>query len=85
MRTVWKSVIPVDDGDHRVRGTIVHVAPGHTPDHVLVWHELDPDSLNDPWHHYRVFGTGHPLTDAKEHVGSVRHHPFVWHVYRVSR
>ena len=85
MKTVWKYSIPVDDRDHPLPVRVVHVGPDSTALTILtVWAEVDvSDSPTVPTAPYRVFGTGHPIPDEAEHVGSVPVGPFVWHLYRL--
>ena len=32
-----------------------------------------------------IYGTGHVVPEAREHIGSVIDGPFVWHVYMVQK
>lgn len=47
-----------------------------------IWVQFDP--LEEPREYeYEIFGTTGNIPDGYEHVGSVVHHQYVWHVYRI--
>ena len=82
-REVWKVSLPMDDQWHEyAMGRIVHVDCQHPAlgDTVEVWFENEPPTTR----RLRVFGTGHPIPDGAEHVGStarMANGRLVWHVY----
>jgi hypothetical protein len=84
-RKVWKYTIPVTGVPHGIQVPIgarpVHVAAGNRPDEVLMWVEVDADSP-DVHRVFQVFGTGHPIPEGWEYVGTAPT-PFalVWHLY----
>lgn len=86
MKRVLKWTIPVDDHDHPIgTGPVVLVACQHGPGSVQVWTE-ESDGPDQEMRRARVYGTGHPVSDGDEHLGSVvasarGDFPVVWHVY----
>lgn len=46
-----------------------------------LWALVDPEASVIP-HHFYMRGTGHPVPDDVEHVGSFCHGPFVWHLFQ---
>jgi hypothetical protein len=48
-----------------------------------MWVEVDTDSAMRPFA-FAIVGTGHPVPDGMEHVGTWQEPPFVWHLYEHS-
>lgn len=47
-----------------------------------IWAGCNPDA--DPvTRSFQIFGTGHPIPDGAEYVGTFTAGPFVWHVFEV--
>ena len=89
-RRVLKWDVPVDDREHEIGGGRVRlVACQHSHDIVQVWTE-EPEhpgfGRTTPPRMARVFGTGHPLPEAANHLGSVvtAGGSLVWHLYEVT-
>lgn len=83
MRTIHKYPLVLTFADQRI-GTPrvwrpVHVAMQHGEP--TVWAEVDTDTGDGYERMLRVVGTGHPVPDEYEHVGSSLDGPYVWHVY----
>lgn len=88
-RRVLKWDVLVDDREHEIGGGRVRlVACQHSHDVVQVWTE---ETDHPDWEFaarprmVRVFGTGQPLPEAANHLGSVvtAGGALVWHVYEV--
>lgn len=81
-RRILRSQIPVDDEWHArdMGGPIVHVAT-RDPRVVEIWW-LDETSETARPRTFRVFGTGHPLPDAAQYVGTAitPDGSLVWHL-----
>lgn len=86
MKRVLKWTVPVDGQEHSIGdGKVVHVGiQDHAPESIQVWTEQERDSYLAGVF-ATAYGTGHPIPDHLEHVGSVVAEPFVWHVYRGER
>lgn len=88
-REVWKVDLPIDDEWHGYpMAKIVHVACqyGALTNTVQVWFEATtdlPEGYQDTTHNLRVFGTGQPVPEDAEHVGTaiMAGGRLVWHVY----
>ncbi len=82
-RRILKWSIPVDDRDHPMgAGTVVHVACQNHPGAVEVWTD-EPDAEHVTTTSARVYGTGQPLPQHDEVLGStVVLNGLVWHVLR---
>lgn len=82
-RRILKWTIPVDDNDHPIgTGPVVHVACQHHPDTVEAWTD-EPDAEHVEITSARVYGTGQPLPEHDEALGStVLLNGLVWHVIR---
>lgn len=78
---VLKWNVPVDDKYHEIgSGKVCLVACQNGPDTVQVWTEESEEvTLGSAI----VVGTGHPVPDFTEHIGSVvtAGGALVWHVY----
>lgn len=50
-----------------------------------IWVEQHPDKgwpqINYTERKFYIYGTGHDIPGAAEHVGTFKDGPFVWHVY----
>lgn len=94
MKTIWNYVVPVDDKGrkHLCHDTVlpmVEVAwdePTASPAMMFAlrfWtmHEDNEDTHN--WE-FRVFGTGHPIPDNFEYVGTAPRTAsnLIWHLFR---
>lgn len=84
---VWKYELDlVDEPQLRPmpRGAaIVHVAS--QADRPCLWASVDPSrTIVDRW--FTVVGTGHPIPDGAEYVGTAQTHAgaLVWHVHETS-
>lgn len=88
VRRILKWQVPVDDHDHPIgSGRVVHVGSQHGDFRaVQVWTD-EPDSENVTVRSARVYGTGQPLPEDDEHVGSVvvENGALVWHVLASER
>ncbi|GIF08696.1 DUF7352 domain-containing protein [Actinoplanes siamensis] len=84
-RTIYRSAIPVDDGQHvlDLTGPIVHVAT-RSEDYVEVWHIHNPGEPADA-RTFRVYGTGHPDVEGV-HVGTAvtPSGRLVWHLMELG-
>lgn len=87
MKRVLKWDVPVDDKDHPIGpGRVLHVACQWSPSVVQVWTEETEETGENPvvaTRRARVYGTGHPVPEKDEHLGSVAATgtALVWHVY----
>lgn len=84
MRTVWKYQLPVDDTSVFTMPSGARVLPyiesylGHAV--LTIWVEVDTDQ--PPAHRMlAVHGTGHPIHEDEEYIGTVRDGQFMWHIY----
>lgn len=82
-RVVWKyqldrfsmsADIEVPNGSR-----IVHV--GMQKDRITLWIELDPNSKDLIKRRFYAIGTGHPVGEWLQHIGTTQDGAFVWHVY----
>lgn len=84
MKRVIKTNVPVDDQPHRIPGgKVVAVGCQNGPEAVQVWTEDFDNGENSP-RVVQVFGTGHWMPSAGEHLGTAAWGPLVWHVYQVQ-
>ena len=82
MKTIWKYTIPVDDYSEVVgkRGAVpLHVYP-QGERLIDVWMAVDTDRTEVAYSFF-VVGTGHPLPEKAEYIGTVHAGRFVWHVF----
>lgn len=91
-RRVLKWVVPVDDQDHPIgSGPVVLTAVqrlgnAETPaGFVTVWTEETGTPPAPLLRSARVYGTGQPVPEHDEHIGSCIDGPLVWHVYASTR
>lgn len=89
-RRVLKWVVPVDDCDHPIGpGPVVLTAvqrlgSAEVPaGFVTVWTDESED--RGPVRSARVYGTGQPVSEHDEHIGSCIDGPLVWHVFASTR
>lgn len=85
-RQVLKWLVTVDDLDHPIgSGPVVLVGcQGSELGVVQVWtDETDVGVLSS--RSARVYGTGQPVPEDDEHLGSVIVEPLVWHVFASPR
>lgn len=81
MRVVWKYQFAVNDEVRLLlpeSHQIVHVETQQAIP--TLWVLVDPDSP-DSMRTFYVRGTGHPVEDGLEHVGTFISGSFVWHVF----
>lgn len=90
-RRVLKWVVPVDDQDHPIGGgAVVLVAvqvsrdPGGPAGLVTVWTDEYPANP-EPIRSAHVYGTGQPVPERDQHIGSCIDGPLVWHVFASTR
>ena len=84
MKVVWKfalgmglNVITVPVG-----AKIVHIEM--QDGFPQLWAEIsDPSSSHVEVRQFEIFGTGHPIPDKAQHVGTFLDPPYVWHVYEL--
>lgn len=85
MRTIYKYPIGVSDGITPVRGSVHDkvILVDQQNGQLTVWMEVETEVSPMDIRRFDFFirGTGHPIPDGAEHVGSVVMVPFVWHVY----
>lgn len=87
MKTVWKYELDlVDEAQNRPmpRGASVLAVAVQT-ERLCMWVEVNSGyTLEDRW--FVVEGTGHPLLDDADYIGSALMHggALVWHVYEQS-
>lgn len=92
MRAVWKFPIDVSTVGGTVSpeitmpagAKIVHVAQQRVGDVVTLWAEVNPDARVRETRYFAIIGTGHPIPDGYEHVGTWLDDPFVWHLYELT-
>ncbi len=87
-RRILKWSIPVDDHDHPIgAGPVVHVACQDHPGTVEVWTDEEVPGIGVvDLSSARVYGTGQPLPEHDEVLGStVVLNGLVWHVLRSRR
>lgn len=77
---IYRYEVPVDDQwhAHEVSGPILHVS-GRTAHTVEFWavHQDGATRRGE----FRAFGTGQPLPDDVQYVGTVVHPGLVWHLF----
>ena len=81
MRTVWK--IELDLTDYQkimLPGRVKFLHVGEQDDKLMLWFECETD-LADKVYLIGIHGTGHPIDQYEEYIGSVQMGQFVWHVY----
>lgn len=85
---ILKWDVPVDDAEHLIGwGHVLSVGCQYEPDTVQVWTLEDcSDGPPEPRRPVRVFGTGQPLPDSVEHLGTalVAGKPLVWHLLAIG-
>ncbi len=84
-RVVWKYTLPHNGATFNLdkEAKVVHV--GVQDGALCIWIEHDPEQGGDHVHDFTVVGTGHPVPEFMNHVGSCFQGPFVWHIYRKVR
>jgi hypothetical protein len=84
MKTVHKFVLglinPVTAVQLPIKHKVLHVDEQHGE--VTLWVELNTAHATQT-HYFQIVGTGHPVPDGAEHVGTALVRQFVWHVYKV--
>lgn len=85
MKSVLRSVVPVDDHWHPVLDGPVVMVGCREQGVVEVWTEEFgvPGSRINTEVRMRAFGTGQPVPEHMAHVGSTLDGPWVWHLYRM--
>lgn len=82
-RRVLKWQVPVDDRDYQIgSGPVLLIGCQDDQEHgvVQVWtDEASAEAVK--LRPVRVYGTGHPVPEFAEAIGSVITGPFVWHVF----
>lgn len=86
MKRVLKWPVPVDDHEHPIgAGKVVHVDCAGESRVVYVWTEQHATTrrTGHGLSSARVYGTGQPIPDDAEHIGSAvtAGGMLVWHVY----
>lgn len=92
MKRIFKYQLPIFDGLFEIalpeKAIIRHLGQ-QTPKSLVMWCEID-DSVPTETRSFQVFGTGHPIAEARHfdeefaYIGTVCEpaiSPFVWHVY----
>lgn len=83
MRTVWKYVIPIDGGIHEfvvpLDAELAHVGQ-QEQGYVTMWLVIDSEQPKQVAR-FQVVGTGFPIPENWEHVGTVQEGAFVWHLF----
>lgn len=79
-RTVWKFPIKPEFTLSLAPTAVVRLVDAQG-DVATMWIETDPDAgvMEERW--FRVFGTGHEISDHWSWVASWQQPPFVWHLY----
>lgn len=81
-KKVFKYRLEIDGGDHEIAGLGQVVLVGMQAGVLCIWAEVNKYAQPRT---FRVFGTGHEITESDEywysHVGSCLDAPYVWHVY----
>lgn len=84
MRTIWKFPIPTATTTDAVtlempKGAQVvrFASQAGVP---TIWALVDDQAALED-RPFQTFGTGHPVTDGAQYVGSYEQGPFVWHVF----
>ena len=82
MRIIGKFNVPISDEWHRHESGPVLYVGLQAPLDLNYWAEIDTEA-EIPWRWLRVFGTGQPLPDNAQYVGTVQDvaHSLVWHLY----
>jgi hypothetical protein len=91
MRQIWKFDLSIN-GVHRFRwpvgAKLVHVGTQDpdSPELVQLWVLLENTQMEQEDRRFVVRGTGHPLHDDEEYVGTVLTFSgrLVWHVFEVK-
>ena len=86
-RRVLKWDVRVDDRAHPIgSGPVAHVACQSSANVVQVWTD-EPDAEQVTIRSARVYGTGQPVPDGDEHLGSTLTEDgfLVWHVFASTR
>lgn len=84
MMTIYKYPFAIEDRFvlRMPAGTrILHVeTQGGTP---CLWALVDTTHHEVGWV-FRIYGTGHPIAEAGDHVATFQQGPFVWHMFLVG-
>jgi len=87
VRQMFRYEVPIDDDAHifRLRGNPVAVAVAGSGRAVEFWAEHDT-AQGECGQAFRVFGTGHPLPEHAEWIGTCPRDRagLVWHLYGVT-
>jgi hypothetical protein len=81
MLTVWKFPLAITDQQQiemPVGAEILHVEPQEKT--LCLWARVDPDAPLEG-RAFVITGTGNPVPEVVDHVGSAVVPPFVWHVW----
>ena len=94
MKRIWKFNISVDDEILHLMlprdAQVVNVGNGYIGSESikpfgLMWIEGSFKHFEEREFLFRVFGTGHPIPDKWEYVGTFFADEFVWHIYSYGR
>ena len=83
MKTIWKFDTVVADEVEIVMpegAEIIHVAPWMTPAFLQLWAVVDPEAPR-VGRRLSIRGTGHPLGEVGDHLGTVQSQGLVWHLF----
>lgn len=86
MRTVWKFPLEVTDRQTipMPEGAVIRHVAQDWMDDISAWVEVESDSSMPTVDvNIVITGTGHPIPEDGEFVGTVLAAPFVWHVWRM--
>lgn len=85
MKTIWKFPLRLA-GVQTINmpdcAKVRHVAVQHILGPQL-WAEVDPTAKTEP-RNFAIHGTGQPIADNEQYVGTFHQGEFVWHVYEVK-
>jgi hypothetical protein len=81
MRTVFKYPFPIRDEIEVSMPEGAHIVAVQLQDNQpTMWAEVD--TTKTPWpRKFRIFGTGHPISDGLRWIATFQMGSLVWHVY----
>ncbi len=86
MKVIFKYTVSVQDSEIELtlpKGSrVVHVG-NQEPEHVTLWVEQRPDRDETETRKFRVYGTGHGISESHKYLGTTQDGPFIWHLYEV--
>lgn len=87
MKTIWKFTTEIEDRPRlmlpagaRILSCALDRVDNLYARYFNLWAEVDNSAPREE-RRLRVIGTGHPLPNVGQFVGTIQDPPFVWHIY----